>query len=61
MGRKSQTVQRLGKIEKEIQSHPEWCSPECSTFLPDEYRKARISGRSAKTVQKDYDLCHIFR
>lgn len=29
------------------------------TFLPDEYRKLRLSGKRRKDI--DYDSCHIFR
>ena len=49
-------------VEEEIKNHQEWCSPECQTFLPDAYRKARIVyGDSAEKVQRDYDLCHVWR
>ncbi len=51
----------LAAIEKEIKNHSKWCSPICQTFLPREYRIARLGGNSAKTVQRDYDLCHAFR
>jgi len=55
----------LGEVEQEIKDHPKWCSPKCkpgNTFLPETYREARlVHGYSAKTVQHDYDLCHIFR
>lgn len=53
------------KVESEIKDHPKWCHRDCrpgNTFLPDAYREARlVHGYSAKTVQDDYDLCHIYR
>ncbi len=50
------------KVEEEIKEHPSWCGKDCQTFLPDAYREARIqNGYSAETVQRDYDLCHIWR
>lgn len=54
------------KVDEEIKNHGKtWCHPNCKpgdTFLPEAYIKARmIHGYSAKTVQGDYDLCHIFR
>lgn len=63
---KSETIEELRKrVEEEIKDHPKWCGPNCkpgNTFLPDAYREARlVHGYSAKTVQDDYDLCHIFR
>jgi hypothetical protein len=49
-------------VRREISDHFKWCSPECDTFLPEAYRRARIAlGCSAEEVQNDYDLCHIFR
>lgn len=52
----------LQAVEKEINNHSKWCSPNCNTFLPQEYREKRIvSGYDAKTVQNNYDFCHIFR
>lgn len=47
-------------VEDEIRRHPEWCSPDCRTFMPDDYRQARLFyGLSAKFVQKkDPRLCH---
>ncbi len=57
--------QLLKEVEQEIKDHPKWCSPGCKvgdTFLPEAYREARlVHGYSTKTVQNDYDLCHIFR
>ena len=32
-----------------------------TTFLPDEYRRLRLSGMRKKDIDKDYDLCHIWR
>ena len=63
MRKKSRTVQNLQKkVEKEIKNHPKWCSPKCRRFLPEAYREARIKNRyGKKTVQGDYDLCHMFR
>lgn len=49
------------KIGEEIRKHKDWCSPKCSTFLPDAYRKARQDGYGAREVQKNYDACHIWR
>lgn len=50
------------QVELEIKAHSQWCSPRCQTFLPQAYREARlINGYSRQVVQKDYDLCHIFR
>lgn len=49
-------------VEQEIQDHPKWCRANCNTFLTDAYRRARIIYKlGAKTVQKQYDLCHIWR
>lgn len=49
------------KIDTEITEHKNWCSSKCSTFLPDEYRKLRQKGYGAREVQKNYDICHIWR
>jgi hypothetical protein len=46
------------RIEKEIQKHSSWCSKKCTTFLPAEYRKARLDGRSRQEVQDNRKLCH---
>ncbi len=55
----------LDEVEQEIKDYPKWCSLGCKvgdTFLPEAYREARlVHGYSAKTLQNDYDLCHIFR
>jgi hypothetical protein len=57
-----QRLTRRQTVEQEIKDHPNWCSKTCQTFLPDAYRHHRlVDGDSAKTVQNDYDLCHIFR
>lgn len=59
---KSRREKLREKVEKEIREHPQWCSPNCQTFLPEEYRKARLAfDYKAKAVQEDYDLCHAFR
>lgn len=54
------------KVDEEIKNHGKtWCHSNCkpgNTFLPDAYHKARlVHGYSTKTVQGDYDLCHICR
>lgn len=49
------------KIDEEIRNHKKWCSKKCDEFLPEAYRSARLQGLSAKMVQKNDDLCHIFR
>lgn len=61
-----ETFQRLRKdllerIDKEIKDHPNWCGPNCDTFLKQVYRDRRLKGDSAKSLQNDYDSCHIFR
>jgi hypothetical protein len=30
------------RIEKEINKHEQWCSPNCTSFSPTRYRKARL-------------------
>ncbi len=59
----AQSIKELREqVEKEINDHKNWCSSNCDTFLPQCYRSHRIiDGMSAKQVQKDYDLCHVFR
>jgi hypothetical protein len=47
-------------VEQEIADHANWCSPRCRAFLPDAYREARRR-HSRETVQRQYDLCHIWR
>jgi hypothetical protein len=51
----------LRQADAEIEAHPTWCSPSCQTFLPSEYRRARMQGLAAERVQQDYDLCHAWR
>lgn len=51
----------LKVINAEIADHDEWCGPNCQTFLPQVYRDRRLRGDSAKSLQGDYDSCHIFR
>ncbi len=51
---------RRAPIEQEVLDHPTWCSDRCQTFLPGAYREKRQC-YSAETVQRDYDLCHIWR
>jgi len=48
-------------VEQEIKDHHIWCGPKCQTFLPSAYRQARLNGATAKSVQGDYDSCHVFR
>ena len=48
------------QVNIEIKDHGKtWCSNDCQTFLPDEYRRARRN-RSAKQIQSDYDSCHVW-
>ena len=44
------------RVKKEILEHKN--DP---TFLPDEYRKWRLSGKSKNELDRDYDLCHVWR
>lgn len=53
-------VSKRSNIAQEIKDHPKWCSKDCRTFLPEEYREARKRS-SAKEVQDNYDSCHIWR
>ncbi len=48
------------EVEQEIKEHAQWCHERCETFLPDAYREAR-ERHSAHSVQRDYDMCHIWR
>lgn len=43
------------RIDREISKHFD----NDPTFLPDEYRRLRLSGISR--IKIDYDMCHIFR
>jgi len=45
------------RIDREIKSF----FKNDTTFLPDEYRRLRLSGMRKKDIDKDYDMCHIWR
>jgi hypothetical protein len=48
-------------IEREILAHGKtWCTWICKSFLPNAYRDARLR-YGPDEVQRDYDMCHIWR
>lgn len=47
-------------IDHEISLHGRtWCSPDCKSFLPSFYRRARRDGLFARSLQEDRSTCHV--
>lgn len=55
------TPDELIELGKELKEEIKERDVEGRFFLPDEWRKLRLQGYTVEQLDRDYDLCHVWR